>query len=122
MQMVDGELAGRGEDALHLHTVLGKGAGLVSEDECGGPERLHCRQVLNERVATGHAQHAAGEGQRRDNRQTFRDCCHRECDRRLCHQEDRLAGIDSSRGDDGGERKRQPDELMGEVRKLPLEW
>ena len=62
-------LAGGGPDAHHAEPILGQRAGLVGGHDGRAPERLHRREVPDDRLPTSHPLNADGERDRDDRRQ-----------------------------------------------------
>ena len=115
------DLAGRHPEPAYGHAVFGERAGLVGENDGGGAQRLHRRQPLDQGVLPRHAPHAARQRQRGHDRQAFRDCRHRQRDRRLDHEEGILAGGEPDAGDQRGQDQGGPDQLAGQPRQFFLQ-
>ena len=69
--------------ALHLHPVLGEGAGLVGADYLSTAQRLHRRQPPDHRSLAAHAGHPHRKHDGHHRGQALRHCGHRQTH---CHQ------------------------------------
>ena len=77
-------------------------------------ERLDCGQPANERVPPGHASHADGQRNRRHGRKRFGNSRDRQRDAGFDDKTPRRTLYRAQRGDDGGDREREPDQTMAE--------
>ncbi len=106
----DGDLRSRQHQLDGGHLVLGERPRLVGQDHRGGAQRLHGRKPVDQGVAARHAPHAAGQRQRGDDRQPFRDRSHCEGDARLDHEEEFLAAREAGKTRHDGDAERHADQ------------
>ncbi len=91
----------------HLHTVLGKGSGLVGAYHRSGSHRLASVQFADEIVGAEHPAHGIGKGKRNRHRQTFGNGNHNQGD----GNHERLQEI---------RKERNPSKVhIGEIQKHP---
>jgi hypothetical protein len=74
--VIDSYFAASGDQAPNAHTVCSQGSGLVRYDKVGGAQGFHRRKAFYQRVATGHAPHAPGQGNGGHDGQSFGNCSH----------------------------------------------
>ena len=100
---VKSNFAGCDPQATHRHPVFGQRASLVGENDRRRAQRFDSRQALDQRILPRHAPHAARERQGGDDRQTFWNRSHGQCDRRLDDEECVLACGYADRGNQRGQ-------------------
>mgnify|MGYP001203401320 CR=1 FL=1 len=89
---------------------------LVGHDHRCGAQRLHRTERSHHGIAVRHPQHASRQSQRPDDRQTFRNCRHGQCNRRLDHLPPGLTRPQAQQTDQNRHPKGQPDQLPGQNR------
>ena len=116
----DAEFARWKPDPPDRHAVFCQRSGLVGEDYCRCTKRLNCRQAFDQGILARHSPHAARQGERCNDRQTFGDSRDGERNSGFDHQEGVLALQQPNAADERGQGEREPDKLPRQQRKLLL--